>query len=200
MTQPEHVDPLLIRKYNQPLPRYTSYPTVPFWKEKLEITAWQQCFVQQFDAQNSAAGISLYIHLPFCESLCTYCGCNKKITTNHTVEDVYLQAIETEWNLYRQLMSQPPVIRELHLGGGTPTFFAPENLTWLIDTILKTAQVHPDYQFSIEQPLRPGFLSAQHLMQNFARQLAEFLPRDADRGQRRMRQGCERDIVGAHDR
>ncbi|OLY91503.1 oxygen-independent coproporphyrinogen-3 oxidase [Cnuella takakiae] len=147
---PEEVNPLLIRKYNQPVPRYTSYPTVPVWHEQLDAAEWQQAFRQRFDEQNHTSGISLYIHLPFCESLCTYCGCNKKITTNHKVEDEYLEVIEKEWKRYRKLMKQTPVIREIHLGGGTPTFFAPRNLQRLIRGILKDSIVHPSHEFSIE--------------------------------------------------
>lgn len=140
----------MIRKYNQPVPRYTSYPTVPVWHEQLDAEAWQLAFRQRFDEQNHTSGISLYIHLPFCESLCTYCGCNKKITTNHKVEDEYLEVIEKEWKRYRKLMKQTPVIREIHLGGGTPTFFAPRNLQRLIKSILKDSIVHPIHEFSIE--------------------------------------------------
>lgn len=113
----------LIQKYNRPVPRYTSYPTVPVWNEELAPLSWQDIFTKRFSAENSRGGMSLYIHLPFCESLCTYCGCNKKITTNHKVEEEYLAAIEWEWGIYKSLMSEQPIIRELHLGGGTPTFF-----------------------------------------------------------------------------
>lgn len=147
---PEEVNPLLIRKYNKPVPRYTSYPTVPVWQAQLDPETWQQAFRQRFDEQNHTSGISLYIHLPFCESLCTYCGCNKKITTNHKVEDEYLEAMEKEWKLYRKLMKQTPVIREIHLGGGTPTFFSPRNLQRLLKGILKDSIVHPSHAFSIE--------------------------------------------------
>src|SRR5690349_11996429 len=115
------LNPLLVRKYNQSVPRYTSYPTVPFWKNDLSAETWAAAFRDQFDTQNAVGGISIYIHLPFCEALCTYCGCNKKITQNHSVEEEYLQAIEKEWKIYRRLMAQTPVIREIHLGGGTPT-------------------------------------------------------------------------------
>jgi oxygen-independent coproporphyrinogen-3 oxidase len=105
--------------------------------------------------------MSIYIHLPFCESLCTYCGCNKKITTNHKVEEEYLLAIEKEWKLYRKLMRQTPVIRELHLGGGTPTFFTPRNLKRIIETILKGTIVHPQHEFSIEG--HPNNTTTEHL-------------------------------------
>ncbi len=157
----ETVNPLLVRKYNLPLPRYTSYPTVPFWNESLDTETWKRLFVQKFAEQNHVAGISLYIHLPFCESLCTYCGCNKKITTNHSVEEEYLLAIEKEWKLYRQLMKQTPVIRELHLGGGTPTFFSPKNLRRLLSSILQNSIVHPRHEFSIEG--HPNNTTAEHL-------------------------------------
>jgi oxygen-independent coproporphyrinogen-3 oxidase len=161
MRKAEAVDPVLVRTYNQPLPRYTSYPTVPFWNDALDGEEWARLFTQRFAEENHTTGISLYVHLPFCESLCTYCGCNKKITTNHSVEEEYLNAIETEWRLYRQLMPETPIIRELHLGGGTPTFFSPQNLMRLVQTILTTAQVHPEHQFSIEG--YPNNTTAEHL-------------------------------------
>lgn len=110
---------------------------------------------------SAADGISLYIHLPFCESLCTYCGCNKKITTNHSVENVYLDAIIKEWRLYRSLITEAPVIRELHLGGGTPTFFSPENLQTLLSTILSDCIVHPEREFSFEG--HPNNTTIEHL-------------------------------------
>jgi oxygen-independent coproporphyrinogen III oxidase len=157
----EVVNKLLVRKYNQPVPRYTSYPTVPYWKERLDVAEWTSNFVQKFEAENAANGISLYVHLPFCASLCTYCGCNKKITSNHSVEEPYLAAIEKEWSLYRRLMKQTPVIRELHLGGGTPTFFSPANLNRLTKILLKGAIVHPQHSFSVEG--HPNNTTQEHL-------------------------------------
>ncbi len=156
-----HIDQALLQKYNQPTPRYTSYPTVPFWKEGIDDEQWKEAVQNRFNVCNNDEGISLYLHLPFCESLCTYCGCNKKITTNHTVEDVYLEAILKEWRLYREMMEAPPVIREIHLGGGTPTFFSPANLHRLISAVLKDAVVHDDYAFSIEG--HPNNTTRQHL-------------------------------------
>src|SRR5690242_159344 len=140
----------LLAKYNTSVPRYTSYPTVPFWNELTPDLKWQQNFRENFLKQNKNGGISLYLHLPFCETLCTYCGCNKKITTNHSVEDDYIDTILKEWQLYLQLVDEVPVIRELHLGGGTPTFFSPENLQRLIEGIFENAERHPDYEFGIE--------------------------------------------------
>ncbi len=151
----------LLEKYDRPVPRYTSYPTVPFWKDNLDIPRWTAAFSSRFSACNRAEGLSLYIHLPFCESLCIYCGCNKKITGNHKVEEEYLEALYSEWEMYRALMDEPPVIREIHLGGGTPTFFSPENLERLVSGLLERSVVHPDHSFSIEG--HPNNTSGSHL-------------------------------------
>lgn len=161
MTQNIAINPILIKKYNQPVPRYTSYPTVPFWQNDIDVQKWERKFTEQFALQNAVNGISIYVHLPFCESLCTYCGCNKKITQNHSVEDEYLQAIEKEWKLYRKRMSQTPVIREIHLGGGTPTFFSPLHLKHLLNILIKNSIVHPYHEFSIEG--HPNNTTQQHL-------------------------------------
>jgi oxygen-independent coproporphyrinogen-3 oxidase len=161
MVHPQHISPLLIRKYDQPVPRYTSYPTVPFWHQAIDPDKWQRKFLDGFHEQNQVNGINLYIHLPFCESLCTYCGCNKKITTNHNVEIVYIEAIQKEWMLYRKQMPQTPVIRELHIGGGTPTFFSPQHLKKLLQFILESSIVHPQHLFSIEA--HPNNTTPEHL-------------------------------------
>ena len=151
----------LLKKYDVPVPRYTSYPTVPFWEESIGVSQWLQLFQQQFLKENNAEGISLYLHLPFCESLCTYCGCNKKITGNHNVETPYLDAIIKEWEMYVSLMNERPVIRELHLGGGTPTFFSPKNLQSLINNLFKHAAIHPQYEFGLEG--HPNNTTKEHL-------------------------------------
>ncbi len=90
----------LIQKYNVPGPRYTSYPTVPYWDETdFSHEIWTDTLKKSFKDSNSSEGISLYIHLPFCESLCTFCGCNKRITKNHTVENPYIEAVLKEWTI-----------------------------------------------------------------------------------------------------
>ncbi len=151
----------LLNKYNVPVPRYTSYPTVPFWNENLNTSQWRKAFRDQFHISNASMGLSIYIHLPFCESLCTYCGCNKKITTNHSVESEYIDALLTEWSLYCELMEEIPVIREFHFGGGTPTFFSPENLNRLLDAILANSTIHPTANFSFEG--HPNNTTREHL-------------------------------------
>jgi oxygen-independent coproporphyrinogen-3 oxidase len=151
----------LIRKYNLPTPRYTSYPTVPYWNDLNETNSWTERFRQRFLQFNQTRGISIYIHLPFCESLCTYCACNKRITQNHKVEEEYLECMLKEWDMHGRQMDEQALIRELHLGGGTPTFFSPSNLEYLVESILKRARVHPQNAFSIEG--HPNNTTAEHI-------------------------------------
>ena len=141
----------LIQKYNIPGPRYTSYPTVPFWdKEGIALEDWKNTVVKSFNESNDNEGISLYIHLPFCESLCTFCACHKKITKRHEVEQPYIETVLKEWKLYCDLLGTRPKIREIHLGGGTPTFFSSENLRKLSNGIFKYADKFKDFEFSYE--------------------------------------------------
>ncbi|MCP2025969.1 oxygen-independent coproporphyrinogen-3 oxidase [Flavobacterium sp. HSC-32F16] len=141
----------LTQKYNVPGPRYTSYPTVPYWNEAaFTAEEWKSSFQRAFSESNSQNGISLYIHLPFCESMCTFCGCNKRITKNHSVEEKYIQAVLKEWSLYCSVLPEKPFIKEIHLGGGTPTFFSVNNLEHLINGIFSFANKAENHEFSFE--------------------------------------------------
>ena len=156
----------LIQKYNIPGPRYTSYPTVPYWQETLfHESDWKTSVIRSFNESNTTEGISLYIHLPFCESLCTFCGCNKRITKRHEVEHPYIQALLKEWKGYCDLFPNTPIIKEIHLGGGTPTFFSSENLEILIQGIFERATRAVNYEFSFEG--HPNNTSKQHLQKLF---------------------------------
>lgn len=152
----------LINKYNVPVPRYTSYPTVPFWgNERPDVNQWLQVVKRTFDESNEEKGISVYVHLPYCERLCTYCACTKVITRNHGVEEQYIDAVLKEWQIYMDTFVDQPIIRELHLGGGTPTFFSPENLKKLINGLKKNAKLHPEHEFSFEG--HPNNTTREHL-------------------------------------
>ena len=159
----------LIDKYNIPGPRYTSYPTVPYWEnENFKSEKWQSTVIRAFNESNAEEGISIYIHLPFCENLCTFCACHKRITKQHSVETPYLESVLKEWNLYLDLFSQSAIsnqqsaeqkaecgkqkakLKELHLGGGTPTFFSPENLRILLEGIFSTVEIAENPEFSFE--------------------------------------------------
>lgn len=152
----------LINKYNIPGPRYTSYPTVPYWNvQEFRLSDWQNNLLETYQNSNQKQGISIYIHLPFCESMCTFCGCNKRITKRHELEIPYINAVLKEWSMYLNLLEEKPVIKELHLGGGTPTFFSPENLTNLLSCIINTSTLAEKYDFSFEG--HPNNTSKEHL-------------------------------------
>lgn len=151
----------LISKYNVPGPRYTSYPTVPHWKNILHTEAtWKKSVVDCF--WKGGNEVSLYIHLPFCESLCTYCGCTKRITKNHSVEDKYIDYVLKEWSIYKATLPTSPIIREIHLGGGTPTFFSPENLRKLINGLTQGCWLSQQYEFGFEG--HPNNTTEEHLI------------------------------------
>ncbi|NOL52194.1 oxygen-independent coproporphyrinogen III oxidase [Pelistega suis] len=141
----------LIHKYNIPGPRYTSYPTVPYWDEtSFSTTGYIETLKRSFEESNDSEGISLYIHLPFCESLCTFCACHKRITKKHSVEEPYIDALIKEWGMYLNLFGRQPKIKEIHLGGGTPTFFSEDNLKRLLTTIFESSALAENPELSFE--------------------------------------------------
>lgn len=134
----------LLKKYDVPVPRYTSYPTVPYWSDSPTTEEWLQSLERAFG--ESKATWSMYLHIPFCETLCTFCGCNTMIGKNHDREQPYVDILLKEFELYLRripTIAQKP-LRQLHLGGGTPTFLNEKNLEALVERILK--QVTPDPQ------------------------------------------------------
>lgn len=150
----------LLQKYDLPTPRYTSYPTVPYWDfATLTEASWKETVVNTFREENGE--LCIYIHLPFCENMCTFCACNKRITVNHAVEDPYISSVLKEWAMYRSILPTTPVIREIHLGGGTPTFFSPDNLEQLIKGITQDAIVKEDHEFSVE--VHPNYTTEEHI-------------------------------------
>lgn len=152
----------LARLYDVAAPRYTSYPTVPCWDTQTwDADQWTAHVRERYFA-SSGEGISLYIHLPFCESLCTYCGCNTRITRNHAVEAPYVDAILAEWTLYRRALEADHVaISEIHLGGGTPTFFHPTQLARLVDGLTADGYLTADASLSFEA--HPANTNVEHL-------------------------------------
>ncbi len=156
----------LVAKYNRPGPRYTSYPTVPYWDEVPPTEAqWGERARATLAEADEAEGISLYVHLPYCESLCTFCGCTTRITPYHTVEEPYIRTVLAEWSLHRRILGKRLRIREIHLGGGTPTFFSPANLRHLIEGLLAESEVCAEHEFGFEghpNNTTPAHLRALH--------------------------------------
>ncbi|MCO5114423.1 MAG: oxygen-independent coproporphyrinogen III oxidase [Bdellovibrionaceae bacterium] len=140
----------LLNKYDVPAPRYTSYPTVPYWNDDPTSEEWVTSLRKYFSQDHTTW--SMYIHIPFCETLCTFCGCNTIITRDHKRENPYLENLIKEWKLYvekvPEIKTKP--LKELHLGGGTPTFFSAQNLSQLISEILKDVTLAEDFEGGIE--------------------------------------------------
>ncbi|MCH2533814.1 MAG: oxygen-independent coproporphyrinogen III oxidase [Bdellovibrionales bacterium] len=145
------IDSKLLEKYDVPCPRYTSYPTVPYWNDSPTEGEWIASLNRAFDKKN--ASWSLYIHIPFCETLCTYCGCNTIITKAHSREDEYCELLLKEWSNYKEKVPsiKNAPIRQIHLGGGTPTFLSAENLKRVLKPILdEVPKANEHFEASIE--------------------------------------------------
>ncbi len=158
----------LFQKYQISGPRYTSYPTLPHWDHPPTPEQWLQQV--KISLENKPAhlstqrGAALYIHIPFCQSSCTYCGCHRQMTRTYDVVPLYLASLLKEWSLYGSHLphlEKGIPLSEIHLGGGTPTFLHPADLVTLIEGILSTAEcVHP-LELSIE--VDPRVTHFEHL-------------------------------------
>ncbi|MCS6984377.1 MAG: oxygen-independent coproporphyrinogen III oxidase [Leptospiraceae bacterium] len=152
----------LLAKYNVPGPRYTSYPTVPYWEDTPSQWDWLEALKQTLN-ENQEHGISIYIHIPFCESLCTYCGCNTRITKNHALGTKYITTLLKELDLYLEKLSlqDKPLVAELHFGGGTPTFLRAHELEILLRGLHERLAFRKDAEISIEA--HPAVTSTEQL-------------------------------------
>lgn len=140
----------LFKKYDVPAPRYTSYPTVPYWAETPSKDQWISHLNSTLE--NNETSWSCYLHLPFCETLCTFCGCNTIITKDHSKESPYVDLLISEWKNYLKLvpaLGQKPM-KHIHLGGGTPTFLSHLELKRLIEGLFKDMKLGKDFEGSIE--------------------------------------------------
>jgi oxygen-independent coproporphyrinogen III oxidase len=143
----------LYQKYNVAGPRYTSYPTVPYWETNPTESEWVHSLKVNLEAsKKEGLGAALYLHIPFCESLCTYCGCNTRITRNHAVSTPYIETILKEWGLYFDKLgiTGKMKVSEIHLGGGTPTFLGAAELDHLLAGIFARIESSDHHEFSIE--------------------------------------------------
>jgi len=139
----------LLRKFDTPGPRYTSYPTADRFAERFGSSDAMQVLHARSRASSSAS-LSLYVHIPFCESLCYYCGCNKIITKHHDRAAEYLDALEVELALVVEALGAGRPVSQLHFGGGSPTFLSDSELTRVMTTLGGAFQLTPDSEVSIE--------------------------------------------------
>ncbi len=145
--------PALLTQFDRFGPRYTSYPTADRFVEAADAEQWGAHVADRAGGSMAHAGerpLSLYVHVPFCESLCYYCACNKIVTHNRERAATYLNDLDAEVATYQRLFERPPPVGALHLGGGTPTFFNDEQLAQLLAGLRKTFAFDARLDASIE--------------------------------------------------
>jgi oxygen-independent coproporphyrinogen III oxidase len=143
------IDAGLLRRYDQSGPRYTSYPTADRFVEAFDAAAYRRQ-LEHRDLGGVARGLSLYVHVPFCSNICFYCGCNKVITRDHGRSAKYLRYLAKEAALVAEAVAGNRQLCQFHIGGGTPTFLAPEELRRLMDILAAHFVFASDGEYSIE--------------------------------------------------
>lgn len=145
-------------KYSRPGPRYTSYPTAPEFSEQFTHKDLIEFYKNQDDNRN----LSLYIHLPFCRSACYFCGCNVIFTSKEDKKVRYLQYLKKELEILKKHLNTSRVVTQMHFGGGTPTFFSPEQLREVISMLKQTfVNFSDDAEISCE--VDPRFFTKEHM-------------------------------------
>lgn len=139
----------LLRKFDVPGPRYTSYPTADRFVEAFTARDYIQA-LEQRRAGSMALPLSVYVHIPFCDSLCYYCACNKVITKHHSKGAEYLRYLSRELDLQVAHFGQGHTVSQMHFGGGTPTFLSDEELSDLVSMIRRHFTLVPGGEYSIE--------------------------------------------------
>jgi oxygen-independent coproporphyrinogen-3 oxidase len=161
--QPPVLTEAMLRRLDRPGPRYTSYPTADRFVEAFGAHEYEQALRQRGCGAvvGGAPALSLYIHIPFCESVCYYCACNKVITRHHERAAEYLEVLRQEVKLHTDILGTHQPVSQLHLGGGTPTFLSDEELTSLMGGLKESFKIAPGAEISIE--VDPRTATAQRL-------------------------------------
>jgi oxygen-independent coproporphyrinogen-3 oxidase len=145
------ISPELLRRFDMAGPRYTSYPTADRFVDAFAAPQYEQALAQRRDGPAaSSRPLSLYVHVPFCESLCYYCACNKIITRHHERGQTYLRYLEREVELHAAVLGTGQGVSQVHLGGGTPTFLSDAELAQLMAMLRRSFAIAPGAECSIE--------------------------------------------------
>ncbi len=152
------ISPEFLALYNRPGPRYTSYPTAPVWRDDFRVDDLERAY-EQADAARTP--VSIYMHLPFCESLCLFCACNVVITKDHSVAPPYLETLKREIEHVSERVSPSRQVVQFHWGGGTPTYLTPEQMEDLFGFAAEKFSFAPDAEIGIE--VDPRVTSGRHL-------------------------------------
>ncbi len=156
------ISPALLQRFDVSGPRYTSYPTADRFVEAFGYDEYSAALAhRRSGAAAMALPLSVYVHIPFCESLCYYCACNKIITKHHDRAEPYLRYLSREIDLHTAQLGIGQPVSQVHLGGGTPTFFDDRQLTELMDMLRRNFTLAPGGEYSIE--VDPRTVDAQRL-------------------------------------
>ncbi len=153
-----HVDVALLQKYSKPGPRYTSYPTAPYFTEAYGEKEWREELAR---SQETGRGISLYAHIPFCDTLCYYCGCNMVATGHYEKASHYLELLLREIDHSARLINPARKVEQLHWGGGTPTYLNPADMRLLASHMRSLFDFSPTAEVGCE--VDPRELSEDHV-------------------------------------
>ncbi len=153
------ITPGLLARYDRPGPRYTSYPTAPHFDAGFGPTEYRAALARA--AAHEGDPLSLYVHVPFCEARCTYCGCNVVIAPHRGPEQAYLDAVEREVEIVAGLLGRRRTLSQLHWGGGTPTYLTPAQCERLFGALMRHFTLAPGAEVAIE--IDPCVTSDEHL-------------------------------------
>ena len=151
--------PELLTRYDRPGPRYTSYPTAPHFHDGFDHAAYRERLDQA--AERADEPLSMYVHLPFCEERCSFCGCNVVVSPRRGPEERYLESVEQELDLLATALDGRRTLNQLHWGGGTPTYLTPEQCERLFAAITRRFQLAGDAEVALE--VDPCVTSHEHL-------------------------------------
>ena len=152
----------LVEKYGSAVPRYTSYPTAPEWKDEFSQAGFEDAIAKSHQTNEN---FSLYLHIPFCESQCYFCGCNVVISPNHGIENDYLNHLYREIEYYGKLFDKERKVAQMAWGGGTPTYLTPSQIHKLYKVLDDNFSLYKNrddnYEYAIE--IDPRVTSVDHL-------------------------------------
>ncbi|HMM73596.1 MAG TPA: oxygen-independent coproporphyrinogen III oxidase [Rhodocyclaceae bacterium] len=161
---PAVFEPELIRRYDVSGPRYTSYPTADRFVEAYGPDSHERWLSRRGIGGASGTGLSVYLHIPFCDTVCYYCACNKVVTKDHSRSAKYLRHLALEMEHVDRVIGGSREILQLHMGGGTPTFLAAEEFDFIIEAVGRHFRLREDGEYSIEvDPRRIGAPLVAHL-------------------------------------
>ncbi len=155
-----NVDIELLKKYDQPGPRYTSYPTAPYFHEGVDEQVYRK-HIEKDNQLKQNEPISLYFHLPFCDTLCYFCGCNMMVTHNRQKIETYIEYLLKEMAMLRPLIGEKRKVMQLHWGGGTPTYLSPDQIRRLGNAIREYFDFEDQAEVSVE--IDPRELTRDHM-------------------------------------